>query len=306
MLERPDHIILYQKKICNKYNSSMHNAMLQVYLKNSQIEEALELKLNGEEHQPLSPVGYLAFMNYYLTDDHLDPAKGLEMMEECQRVNPKRKMLDNMLNLKFVAYNKLLLMSEDEAKRDEYFEIVKQQPMARLEHGMAEYDLATAKNVFDAYLYYYNYDTNSTEIMEYFEKVSEHIGYWQIDGRTGKKVLDLHRYNYDQIEFVLHYLLTVKKKELRDMMGYDWRILTGKRLSTNPRGRGREGIQSFVIKHLEENYDITAKIDKWNAGIVKLNQTDTARHFCTDSSGHCPRSHARLMQQFHTTMLTCL
>ena len=112
--------------------------------------------------------------------------------------------------------------------------MVKQLPIERMKHGMLVWDLKSAQTVLDAYLIYYKYDNNSPEIKEFYERICKYIGYWFIDKYSNETFLDLHRYNYDQLKFVLHYLLTSKSEELIEMMGYNWIILTGKRLSVKP------------------------------------------------------------------------
>eukprot|EP01084_Bolivina_argentea_P156045 271928_1 len=259
----------------------IQSAMLNAYIRNNQIENALALKTDIEKKgNVLDYVCYVPLISFYLKDStDLNPIKSLQLVDECIKKNQLNQVPDRIVNLKFVAYKKLLSIEKDKSKKSVYFALVNKQPNVRVLNGLSEWDRETARNVLDAHLIYYNKNFNSPQLIACFEHVCKYIGYWIVDGKTNKWILDLHGYNYDQAEFALHHILTKKTDEVIGTMGFEWEILCGRQRSSVPSSKSSQtGIKQFIMDQLNRSFKIRSNVDFENDGKLKLNSVDVKKH----------------------------
>eukprot|EP01084_Bolivina_argentea_P240065 403389_1 len=271
----------YDEMINNgiKHNFKTKGAMLHAFIKSDQINEALKMKTEMElNNDKLTITTYIPLISYYLRDSKTQNAyEALRLLKECIDVNKIEKLNDILLNMKHVAVLKAMQNSKDILEREQYFKIIKNGSNERLNNGLKEWDYETASIIFGGYMEYYGTDYKCKESVECFEKLCtlNVFGYWYCDKKINNKwMIDLHGYSYEQIEFILGYLINIKYKQLIDKMSYEWIFICGKRQSNAPNSKEtKSGIKQFVINKLWELFNIGTCDVKDNPGRVLLNET---------------------------------
>eukprot|EP01084_Bolivina_argentea_P144911 254146_1 len=256
-------------------------ALMHAYLKSNQISNALRLKRDFENAgYKMDEIAYTPFVAFYLkTSEYFNPHESLKLSQECKSKNGLMCQSSAMINMKFVAYQKLMLMEQNADKKSEYFELIKTIPIHRESNRLPKWNVDSARIVFDAHLIYYNHNFNHPEIIKCFDNLSKYLGYLFFDNRTEKWMLDLHGYNYNQAKFALYHILIKKTDELVSMMGFEWQIICGTQKGAIPTSKESQlGIKQFVITRLENSFQIKAKVDSSNAGRIHLNSVDVKRH----------------------------
>eukprot|EP01083_Nonionella_stella_P007141 20636_1 len=258
----------------------MSTAMIQAYVKSNRIEEALLIKQELESAGlNLDFIGYLPLLGFYLKDtEHTNPNQVLQLLDECVAKNKLKKLPDTVLNIKHIAFLKLLEHCKTQEEKTKYFELILRLPHERVQNGYEELDLESARIVLDAHLIYYNHNHSHNKIIQFFEEccVSRHFGYWYYDPKMKQWLLDLHGYNYNEVEFVLYYILNHKCDDLVRHMGYKWIIICGKSQGTDPSSKQSQiGIKQFTMDTLKNRFQIRSKVQTHNPGRLMLNHHDT-------------------------------
>eukprot|EP01084_Bolivina_argentea_P236248 397283_1 len=255
--------------------------LMHAYLKSNKIDIALNLKRNFEiEGYKMNEICYIPFVAFYVKpSEYFNPNESLKLFEECKAKNNTKHHSAAMINLKFVAYKKLMEMETNRDKKLEYFELIKTLPNERKLNELTPWNRDTARNVFDAYLIYYNNNFNHPDVIQCFNNLCRYIGYWSVDKTTNKWILDLHGYNYEQAKFALYYLLMRKTDELVSEMGFEWKIICGKQQGSVPTSKvSQKGIKQFVVDRLQNEFKIESKTDLHNAGRIVLNSEHVKQH----------------------------
>eukprot|EP01083_Nonionella_stella_P271868 921708_1 len=258
-------------------------AFMHAYIRNNCIEDALQMKHHIEQDECVLDLrGYMPLISFYMKDTtHFDPKETLRLIDECKSRNKMAQLDDIMMNLKFAANLKLLMNATDQHRKDQLFKkIVVTLPQQRKLNGLSEWNGSCAKSVLQAYLVYYNYEYDNADIMRQFKTFCEELhvlGYWFNCEYSNQWILDLHGYNYDEVKFVLYYILNQRLDELIQAMGYKWVIVCGKGLMTSPISKESQlGIKQFIMNELKL-YGISSSVHKRNSGRIILKEQDVKR-----------------------------
>eukprot|EP01084_Bolivina_argentea_P144912 254147_1 len=256
-------------------------ALMHAYLKCNQIATALKLKLDFEKKgYEMNAIHYTPFVAFYLKPTkHFNPHESLRLFEECKTKNGLMYMNNAMINLRFVAYLKLMETESNTDKKSEYFEMIKTMPFQRQSNKLQKWDLESASIVFRAHLIFYSNNFNHPEIIKYFDHLSKYLGYWCFDNRTKKWLIDFHGYSYDEVTFALYHILRRRVDELVNKMGFEWQIICGTQKCTAPTSKEfQSGIKQFVTTRLKKSFQIRSEVNPTNAGRISLNSVDVQQH----------------------------
>ena len=257
----------------------VNSAMLRAYITNYDIEGALNLKQEMENNgQILDIPGYQSLSSFYLKDPrNLQPDQTLKLIEECKQKNQMKHLDDLLLNLKCTAYMKQLEITKDKTILSK---ITSDIPNERELAGVKRYNHECARYILESHLIYYNFDYSEAEVIGCFENLLiEHkaLGYWKWNLEDEQWNIDLHNYSYQQVRFILHYIVTYDVNCCIEEMGYDWRIICGKRLGANASAKLRTGLPAFIMEELGK-IGIDSFVSERNPGVLCLD-AKTVRGF---------------------------
>eukprot|EP01084_Bolivina_argentea_P071947 130691_1 len=262
----------------------LQTTMIRAYIKCDQIDKAFNIKITMERNgQQLDAQCYTAFIGVYLKDSHLQPHKTLQLIEECECkcVMRQSKDIDVIMDLKFAAYMKVFEIEYDKKKKDMLFQTLTEiLPQERMSKGLNQWNNKIAAMILRVYALHYENDFTNIKVIKCFELFCELklLGYWYYCKNVSRWMIDLHGFGYDEISFIIHYLLNRKLKELVDTMGHDWIIICGKRLGTVPTSKDLQiGIKQFIIEQLK-SYNISCQTNSTNKGRLSLNIKDVRNH----------------------------
>eukprot|EP01084_Bolivina_argentea_P261997 442952_1 len=250
--------------------------MIRAFTQNNQIKNALNIKYEMEQNgQALDAQCYVCFVGFYLKDTlHFNPYETLKLIQEyeskCKEAN------DIIMNLKFAANLKLLENANETQQKNQLFDtLTRTLPGERISIGLPHWNDSCAKIVLLSHLVYYN-DNERHVIGQCFDRLCQigAIGYWFYCKHVGRWMIDLHGFGYKEVKFILYYLLSCKYDYLIEVMGYEWIIICGKGLSTDPLSKQSQiGIKNYIMNELK-GFNIDSKTKEFNSGRIMLNVND--------------------------------